>query len=67
MLVTRRLEIEALIVVLLIVSRAGVEVMALNGKSRLIISKSLYRRDCSPNQERMLIRQEPFPRLKEKE
>ncbi len=32
MLVTRRLEIEALILVLLIVSRAGVEVIALNSK-----------------------------------
>ena len=36
MLVTRCLDMEALILVLLIVSRAGVEVMALNGKSRII-------------------------------
>ena len=34
MLVTRCLDMEALTFVLLIVSRAGVEVMALNGKSR---------------------------------
>jgi hypothetical protein len=35
MLVTRRLEIEAPILVLLTVLRAGVHVMTLNGKSRI--------------------------------
>ena len=41
MLVTRRLEIEALILALLTVLRAGVQFMAFNGKSRLILAEDL--------------------------
>ena len=39
MLVTGRLEIEVLILVLLAASCAGVQIMASNGKSRLIQGK----------------------------
>ena len=42
MLVTRCLDMEALILVLLIVWRAGVEVMALNGKSRIILNNETW-------------------------